>query len=223
MAATTSEKSTDKQAALHISQLTRVETLITTVQDHCRHNIYMTKVLWWVCHLVALCSWASGISLAGTSIAKTELADWITPILGIVSAIYPLTKYINLEAARIKYQNMARFSSNLTTRLEDTANRMRGILEIGFDSAREQKRWAEFVVFIEATKKLMEALELGVDNVQTELTRFHEMEAALQTDAAGFPFPAAGAITEANGINVVHKVTGASTVRPTNDSTAKTA
>ena len=34
-------------------------------------------------------------------------------------------------------------------------------------------------------------LELGVDNVQTELTKFHDMEARLQSDAAGFPLAAA--------------------------------
>lgn len=191
------ESSDKTQNTLRKNQLARVEALISIVREHRRHNIYMSKVLWWVCHIVALMSWASGFSLAGTSIAKTQLADWIAPVLAILSSIYPLLKYANLETARIKYQNMARFASNLNDRLEDTADRMRVILIDGFSSANEQVKWAEFVMFVSATKKLMEALELGVDNVQTDLKRFHEMESALQVDAVGFPLPSSSSLQAA--------------------------
>ena len=193
-----SEKKVDPEAALHRRQLDRVDELVRNVHAVLRYNVYMAKVMYSICHIAAIVSWASGVSIVGTTWSGTALGQWLTTLLGCLSAVYPLLKYIDLEGKRGEYQRMVKFCSSLKDRLEDTAERMRGILESGFDAEDERKKWAEFVVFINATKRLLEAFELGVEDVQKDLHAFHELETKLQKDAAGFPLQAARAFEEDN-------------------------
>lgn len=179
----------DPEAQLHARQLQRVDDLIVSVKNILKHNLYMAKALWWLCASIALVSGMSGAGIATTKFSGTQLTDWVSGLLGVLAFIYPLLKCIDLEGKRGKYQQMVKFCSTLKDRLEETADRMRTIIDDNFSSDDEKQKWAEFVVFINATKRVVELFEIGVDDIQKELNAFHNLEMKLQRDAANFPLP----------------------------------
>ena len=186
-------KPVDADAALHRTQLIRVGNLLDKVNVTYKQSVYVAKSLWWACHLAALIGWASGLSIAGVFASGSQVGQIAGSFLGGLAMIYPLLKYVNLEDKRKSAQDMVKFCSNLKDRLEDVKSQMEGILGDGFDSSTEQNKWAEFMIFVGATKKFVEALDLGVDNVQKDFKEFESLELKLQRDAAGMPHLAAPA------------------------------
>ena len=187
--------SVDVDLALHKHQLEKVNGLITKVAANLAVSVSKATILWYACHFFALVSAVSGVSIVGTSISGTKLGEWVTTLLGFLAALYSLLKYVNLEERRAEHQSSVKFYNNLKDRLEEVSDRMQGILDHGgVIGDQEREKWAEFVVFINATKKIIQALDIGIEDIQNDLKAFHEAESRLQRDAAGFPLPASPAL-----------------------------
>jgi hypothetical protein len=170
MSTSAEDKNVDE--ILHQTQINRAKELIVTVKTNQRYAVYMSKVFWYFCHVSALIGWASGFSIAGTAISNTEIGKWLTVLLSLLTAIYPLSKYLDLEGRRTRFNHLSLYCKDLVIKLEDSVSLMEGIVKDGFDPSTEGKRWDEMITFITLTSTMMEKLEIGSDDFQKSLADF---------------------------------------------------
>jgi len=166
----------DSSLRIHNLEIARAKAAIPGLVGYRDTYARRSKVLYWVCHIIALVSIAAGLSTAGFGAASAEVPSWARSLLGFIAAIYSMLKYVKLEEHRFRFQRRTMCLSVISTQLEDRMAKMQTALDDGFQPDKDAEEWKSFSTFSKKCQKLLESLDLGVDDVQKEMKSFDDAE-----------------------------------------------
>lgn len=168
----------DPKINLRNTQLKRAEEVVITFKDDLAYNTSMSKALWYLCHFFAFVGWGSGMSIAGTSIGNNRMPDFVIALLGCLTALYPFTKYLDLEGKRTRSNNLVMFCNKLITKLDDTLSTMRDLrdaMNLDYNDQMEVD-WTDLIDFVNKAKESISKIEIGVEDIQTVMSDYSKVE-----------------------------------------------
>lgn len=141
-------------------QIDRVGNLITRVKSDLDSATRNAKILWYLCHTIALVGWISGLGITGSSFNSTLGAIPLS-VLGILTSIYPLLKYFDLEGRRIRYTHTSLYCSDLIIKLENAMGRLHDIDQETKSSPIDSKEFADIVSSVQQYRVNVQLMQIG--------------------------------------------------------------
>lgn len=170
----------DQKYHQHIAQIRRAKELLTKTVNARNTASRMSILLWYLCNFFAVCGFLAGASITTSNLTHTPVDIYLNTLLGLIVTVYPISRYLDLEGKRHRFNSLSLFCTDLEIQLNESCtimeDAMKNLNSAAFDVEKHNGIFEKMMKFINETSKNIEKLSIGAEEFQQVLKNYQSLE-----------------------------------------------